>query len=1054
MSDTLQTQLRYIYSLTVIRNVYMFICMVSMLVISIKADAQDKDQVFKPIAFQESGKLLFNKDSLGNRIPDFSFCGYKAGEIAIPEAKIKIRVPLKSGDATQRIQEAINELAQLPLDKAGLRGAVLLDKGNYEVWGTININASGIVLRGSGFGEDGTTIIGKGDNREILVRILGKDNQQVENPISISPDYVPVNSITLEVNNSSSFKVGDQVIIHRPSTKEWIDKIGTYTFGGGLSSLGWKPGQRDIYWDRKIVAVKAGLLTLDAPLTTALDKKYGQATVAKYTWSGRISNSGIENLNLVSDYNKANLKDEDHRWTAISIENAEDIWVRQMVFKHFAGSAVFVQSSVKKVTIEDCKSLAPVSEIGGERRNTFYTKGQQTLFQRLFSEHGYHDFAVGFMAAGPNAFVQCQASLPYSFSGTTDSWASGVLFDNIKIDGHALQFANRGQDGQGAGWTAANSVFWQCSAAKVSCYQPPTAQNWAYGIWAQFEGDGYWDMSNEHIKPRSLYYAQLTDRLGENVQNRTFLLPAESEASSSPSIATALELTLLAAKPAPLLTDFIDQASSRTPLDINASGVKVIKENINPIDDNKKENDLTIENGLLVNQDEIVTGNKQDIQWWSGSSRRYALEKSKPHITRFVPGETGLGLTDNLEAMTDSMKKDHILAMEHNYGLWYDRRRDDHQRVRRMDGEVWPPFYEQPFARSGEGTAWDGLSKYDLTKYNKFYWSRLKEFANLADKKGLILLHQNYFQHNIIEAGAHYADFPWRPANNINNTGFPEPAPYAGDKRIFLAQQFYDINHPKRRELHRAYIRQCLENFKDNAAVIQLTSAEYTGPLHFVEFWLDVINEWEQETGKNVIVGLSTTKDVQDAILADKNRSKIVDVIDIRYWYYQENGEAYAPKGGQNLAPRQHARLTKAGKTSFEQIYRSVQEYRLSNPDKAVIYNANNYDKFGWAIFMGGGSMANLPQIADQKFYKDAATMQAVNSKIEGQYSLAGKSAHIIYNTAAEGVSLNLPNGNYSVNYINSQTGNITKKYMIKSKGNVVFNKISNGTEVIWISKN
>ncbi|MEZ4904098.1 MAG: hypothetical protein R2822_21290 [Spirosomataceae bacterium] len=44
------------------------------------------------------------------------------------------------------------------------------------------------------------------------------------------------------------------------------------------------------------------------------------------------------------------------------------------------------------------------------------------------------------------------------------------------MDGNALSFANRGQDGQGAGWTAANSVFWQCTASKVVCFQPPTAQ--------------------------------------------------------------------------------------------------------------------------------------------------------------------------------------------------------------------------------------------------------------------------------------------------------------------------------------------------------------------------------------------------------------------------------------------------------------------------------------------------------------------------------------------------------------------------------------------------
>src|SRR5690606_2140293 len=157
----------------------------------------------------------------------------------------------------------------------------------------------------------------------------------------------------------------------------------------------------------------------------------------------------------------------------------------------------------------------------------------------------------------------------------------------------------------------------------------------------------------------------------------------------------------------------------------------------------------------------------------------------------------------------------------------------------------------------------------------------------------------------------------------------------AGDKRIFLAEQFYDISNPARRELQRAYIRQCLNNFKDNSSVIQMIGAEFTGPLHFVQFWLDTIKEWEKETGKHPIIGLSVTKDVQDAILADKDRAAVVDLIDIRYWHYQADGTTYAPEGGQNLAPRQHARLSKPKKTSFEQVYRAVSEYRTKYPEKA-----------------------------------------------------------------------------------------------------------------------
>ena len=119
-----------------------------------------------------------------------------------------------------------------------------------------------------------------------------------------------------------------------------------------------------------------------------------------------------------------------------------------------------------------------------------------------------------------------------------------------------------------------------------------------------------------------------------------------------------------------------------------------------------------------------------------------------------------------------------------------------------------------------------------------------------------------------------------------------------------------------------------------------MTSAEYSGPLEFTQFWLDTIVEWERETGRDVLVGLSAPKDVQDAILADPERAPHVDVIDIRYWAYTADDGLYAPKGGQNLAPRQHLRQTRLKPGGAAAIVKAVREYRDRYPDKAVLYNA------------------------------------------------------------------------------------------------------------------
>lgn len=1028
------------------------------------AFAQKKPKKPSPVALGEDSRLAYAPDSLGNRVVDFSYAGYMAGAQAIPDAPIRVTVPAREGDATARIQAAIDYVGNLPLDVNGVRGAVLLGAGVHTVLSGVVMRKSGVVIRGVGMGENGTVLLGDGRTRETVVRVFGEDHVVLKPKLRIADAYVPVNAMHFEVENAGSLKVGDRVRIVRPSTAEWIKALEMEEFGGETGWLGWKPGQRDIAWDRTVTAISGNNITVDAPITTALDHKMGGGFVVSYQWAGRISHVGIENIRIESTFDPKNLKDENHRWMGVTFENTENAWVRQVTFRHLAGSAVAVYESASKVTVEDCKSLEPVSEIAGQRRNTFFTQGGQTLFQRCYAENGLHDFATGYVAPGPNAFVQCESRLPNGFSGAIDSWASGVLFDIVNVDGNALSFKNRGQDGQGAGWTAANSVFWQCSASRIENFAPPGTQNFAFGAWAAFAGDGFWENVNEHIQPRSLYYTQLAERVGKHVLAKSFLVPKETEASSSPSLDQAAALVEGSHQPAISLMDWIDQSVQRNPITVAlpaASTVKSIDEiNFNSTKSTNTQPALTIRNGRLVRGNELVTGARHEVPWWRGSIRPHDVSAAKPHITRYVPGRVGKGFTDDLPEMTDSLQKQHITVVDHNYGLWYDRRRDDHERIRRIDGETWPPFYEQPFARSGKEAAWDDLSKYDLQHYNEWYWTRLREFVTLADQKGLLLYHQNYFQHNILEAGAHYADFPWRTANNINAVDFPEPPPYAGDKRIFIADQFYDISNAERKALHRAYIRQCLDNFVDQSGVIQFISAEYTGPLHFVQFWLDVIGEWEREKGKNALVALSTTKDVQDAILADPKYAALVDIIDIRYWHRRENGTDYAPEGGKNLAPRQHARIQKTGKVSFGSVYDAVLEYKKKFPEKAVLYNANGAEQNAWAVLLAGGSVSAVPALPNG-FLEAVSAMEPVEMKGQPQdnrkyvLSKAGKGL-VIYQEADPALQADLRqfNGNYQMQRINARTGAVLGKSE-KIKGGKLVSLSSKETVpvIYWFSK-
>ena len=956
------------------------------------------------IAAGADGRLHYDADAQGNRVPDFSSCGYAGGDSAIPDAPVRVVVAPADGDETARIQRAIDFVAGLPAGSNGVRGAVLLLKGRHEVFGGLQITNSGVVLRGQGAGADGTLLAAAGLDRRTLVRIAGQNNLASRSNANwqITDDYLPVGATSFHLQDASGLKVGSPIRLIRPSTKAWIVQLGATEFGGGEGG-GWKPGSRDVVWDRVIKSIEGDLVTVDAPITTALENpipgrrrgdeaqiKIGNRQsaignesesphVVSCNWPGRISNVGVENLQLESAFDASNPKDENHSWCAITLENAADAWVRQVTFKHFAGSAVAIYESCQRVTVEDCLSLAPVSEDGGYRRNTFFTMGQQTLFLRCYSAHGRHDFSIGHCAAGPNAFVQCEASEALDDSGAIESWASGTLFDDVRIDGNALSLGYRAGNNAAIGWAAANSVLWNCSASVIRCWNPPGAQNWAFGSWGGFEGDGVWRNSNGFMKPESLYAAQLAERTGR----RTPILSRATRESTNPTIAEAAELIAAAHQPAPQLADYIVAASTREPIPCEPGDAKRVEEIGAPASGPARSRDLQkhagsetgapthpllVTNGWLTCDGRLLIGTTTEVAWWRGSIRPDEAPAFGPALTRFVPGRSGPGFTDDLNELADAMAQRGQVALDQHYGLWYDLRRDDHERVRRMTGDVLPPFFEQPFARNGQGTAWDGLSKYDLTKFNPWYWSRLKKFAEICDERGLVLFNENYFQHNLIEAGAHWVDCPWRPANNINGTGFPEPPPFAGDKRIFMAEQFYDVTNPARRALQRAFIRQNLDNFTNEANVIQFTSAEFTGPLAFEQFWLDTVAGWESETQLHPLIALAATKDVQDAILADAKRAAVVDVICFRYWWQTDKG-LFAPKGGQNLSPRQFERQWKGGTPSDWNLAAMAAEYRQKFPEKAVIASGEDEDmsRGAWAFLCAGGSMPNLPRSTDAK---------------------------------------------------------------------------------------
>ena len=668
------------------------------------------------------GRLAYTTDARGNRVVDFSDAGYGGGGTPIPDVPARIVVGADGGNDRARIQAAIDIVSALPIDGRGFRGAVLLEPAPYRIDTHLRIAASGVALRGAGPGDSGTVLIAGGTSRRSLIVVSGAgDRHEVaESRRDITDAYVPVGATSFSVRNAGALTVGDRILVRRPSTKEWIALLGMNTFPGWRpeSRLHWQPGSRDIVWDRVITAVAGARITVDAPLTTAIEAEYGGGTVSRYEFGGRIARVGVEHLRVVSEFDRARPWDEDHAWDAVTIDKAEHAWVRQVTAVHFAGHVINALADSKWLTIEDVDALDPVSEVGGFRRRAFYTAGQLTLFQRLRSERGTHDFGVGHGAAGPHVFLDARTSGSLDFSGPIESWASGVLYDNVVVRGNAIRFVNRDVADQGVGWAAANSVIWNGEATDVEVQSPPGAFNQAYGCKGVVTGDGFvYDPRSMPyrdfyrgmpVAPRSLYLAQLVERLGAAAMN-------------------ALE-----ARPIPTDTAGIRRLTDRE--------IAAFVQRESAAARRATPHPLRVENGTFTIDGQPAWTSRTSYSWFQGQMPPSLAPAFGPAITRFAPGRTGRGYTDDLEAVVAEMKPGGVFYQ--HYGLWYDRRRVNHNYYgspERRTGDVWAPFMELPWARSGQGKAWDGLSRYDLTRFNAWYFDRLATFAHLADREGRVL---------------------------------------------------------------------------------------------------------------------------------------------------------------------------------------------------------------------------------------------------------------------------------------------------------------------------
>lgn len=475
------------------------------------------------------GKLDYKTLERGDRILDFSYAGYMGGGVKIPSVKVKITLKPVEGDNTDLIQHAIDEVSGMDMVN-GFRGAVLLMPGAYSCERALNINASGVVLRGSGSGGNGTIIKMTGKPHPCISVSGAVTSRATGAPTAITDAYVASGTNSFHLADVTGLAAGDTIQITRPVTAEWIRFMGMDQLTRNGRKQTWLTG--DIITNRVISRIDGRKVTLALPLSDNYDAKYLQSVgiaVVKITAAGELSQIGVENLRISSPAQSGTINEGHHR--AFSMRGVADAWARNIEVFNTVNSISI--SNARRVTLDRISIIHDVPTVGAAKPADLNGSGTQLLFNKCFIQgDNLFFFATGPKVSGPVVLLNC------TFRGKGwvqphQRWATGLLLDGCHVPDGGIDFMNRGVMGSGHGWSIGWAVAWNCQASTYLNQQPPGAANWVIGSTGEkqrraipfdtipFLPEGIYDAHGTPVAPSSLYLAQLSERLGKQAVKNT-----------------------------------------------------------------------------------------------------------------------------------------------------------------------------------------------------------------------------------------------------------------------------------------------------------------------------------------------------------------------------------------------------------------------------------------------------------------------------------------------------------------------------------------------------
>ena len=469
---------------------------------------------------------------------DYSYAGYKLGEEGIPEKFDQLKVfnvsdygaiPNDSISDQDAIQAAINAAE---LNQGGI---VFFPPGEFlvnvkpTVTNPITITSSNIILKGSGFGKDGTTI-------NMKDHMLQSFPDQPEWQVSYMFNFFSKKSEGKPTNISKNANEGDFSIdvenVENFKNAKFIQLEMAPNVDAVKDALQGKPTRP--HWERinekgvtyvenhEIDRISGNTITLKDPLINAINSAFKWIAKPFYP----IENVGVEDI-----FFKANFNDEfvhhkdflhDNAWSMVSMVRVANSWVRRCGFANTTGGVSFGNSYASSI-------LMLLFEGNSGHKLTNVTQSSRILtglIDDISSEGQFHGASMSHRTSG---------SVIWRVKNPKQGWDSHAefpinnlvdLYEGAKMTNHGGNYKNEPHHLKGlilwnykrVGEPVNNYDFWSMSGPKhlywgfavvnpiiVGLNGSPTTFN--------EENLGYLESLGNAVLPGSLYEAQLKFRL-------------------------------------------------------------------------------------------------------------------------------------------------------------------------------------------------------------------------------------------------------------------------------------------------------------------------------------------------------------------------------------------------------------------------------------------------------------------------------------------------------------------------------------------------------------